>query len=320
MTTVAILVLNYNGLEHLDDCLSSLCRAVAAYGEDGRVVLVDNRSTDDSVAFTRRRFPQVEVTVAPVNDFLFSLNGVAAARSEELVVVVNNDMRFDDGFVAPLVEHFADDRVFAVGAAIRTWDGTADTVGPRCARLEQFWFHKWWSYDRQETALTLEACGGAVAYRRRMFVALGGFDPLYRPGYYEDLDLSYRGWARGWRVVYEPRSIAYHKESVTMIARFGSPAKARLLYRNHLLFTIKNVGGPGFLLGFLALLPYRVLSPLVRGYTVPLGGFFRALPMVPAAFARRCDGRAPRLDLKGFDHVTPLDAAAMADAAATSAR
>jgi GT2 family glycosyltransferase len=319
MTTVSILVLNYNGLEHLEACLSSLCRAAAVYGPACRVVLVDNRSTDESVAFTRRRFPQVEVTIAPVNDFLFSLNGVAASRREEVVVVVNNDMRFDERFVAPLVEHFVDPRVFAVGAAIRTWDGTADTVGPRCARLEQFWFHKWWSYERQETALTLEACGGAVAYRRRAFVDLGGFDPLYRPGYYEDLDVSYRAWARGWRVVYEPRSVAYHKESATMIARFGSPAKARLLYRNHLLFTIKNVGGSGFLLGFLALLPYRVLSPLLRGYTVPLRGFVRALPMAPAAFGRRIAARGSRLDLAAFDHVTPI-AAPVADAVPSSTR
>jgi GT2 family glycosyltransferase len=311
------LVLNYNGVEHLGDCLSSLCRAAAAYGSACRVVLVDNRSTDESVAFTRTRFPQVEVTIAPVNDFLFSLNGVAAARSEEIVIVVNNDMRFDEGFVAPLVEHFADATVFAVGAAIRTWDDTADTVGPRCARVEQFWFHKWWSYERQETALTLEACGGAAAYRRTMFVELGGFDALYRPGYYEDLDLSYRAWARGWRVVYEPRSRVYHKESVTMIARYGDTGKARLLYRNHLLFTLKNVGGAGFVAGFLALLPYRVLSPLVRGYTVPLAGFLRALPLVAAALAAR-RSRASRLDLAAFDHVTPLDAPRAVEAASSA--
>jgi GT2 family glycosyltransferase len=156
-------------------------------------------------------------------------------------------MRFDDGFIDPLVSHFADPDVFGVGAAILSWDGRTNTVGARCARLRYGWFHKWWG-GGQQTALTLEACGGAAAYRRAMFLELGGFDPLYRPGYYEDLDLSYRAWARGWKVVYEPRSRVYHKESVSMLARFGDSGKARLLYRNHLLFTIKNVGGPAFLL------------------------------------------------------------------------
>src|SRR5581483_8039954 len=153
--------------------------------------------------------------------------------------------------------------------------------------LERGWFYKWWSADCDQPALTLEACGGAAAYRRDMFVTLGGFDPLFRPGYYEDLDLSYRGWSHGWTVVFEPRSRAYHKESVSMLARLGDAGKARLLYRNHLLFTIKNVGNAPFLARFLVRLPYRVLAPLLRGYTVPFRGCLAALPRAPAAFARR---------------------------------
>ena len=116
-----VLVLNFNGLEHLDACLSSAVRAAAAVAEC-RVVLVDNRSTDGSVAFTRQRFPTVEVVVSPANDFLFSLNEVVRARREDVVVIVNNDMRFDGQFVAALLPHFRDPAVFGVGAAIRTWD------------------------------------------------------------------------------------------------------------------------------------------------------------------------------------------------------
>jgi GT2 family glycosyltransferase len=271
------------------------------------VVLVDNRSTDASVPFARERFPQVEIVVAERNDFLFSLNAVAAARAEEIVIVVNNDMRFDGDFAVRLLPHFDDPAVFAVGAAILTWDGRKHTVGPRCARLDHGWFHKWWSYERQEPALTLEACGGAAAYRRDMFVALGGFDPLYRPGYYEDLDLSFRAWTRGWKVAYEPRSIAYHKESVSMLERYGDFGKARLLYRNHLLFTLKNVGDGGFLARFLLFLPYRIVSPLAQGYRVPLAGFVQALPLMPAAFARRLARAGRALDVEQFAHVMPLD-------------
>ena len=303
---VCVLVLNYNGMRHLDDCLGSLLRAAALYGRPCPIVLVDNRSTDDSVPFTRRTFPRVEVVVSPRNDFLFSLNDVVLGRPEDVVIVVNNDMRFDPGFIGPLVEHFARPDVFGVGAAIRDWDDSADTVGPRCAQVRQFWFYKWWRYERQQAALTLEACGGAAAYRRRMFVELGGFDPLFRPGYYEDLDLSYRAWGRGWTVVYEPRSRAFHRESASMRERFGDKAKARLLYRNHLLFTIKNIGGPGFLFGFVLCLPYRVLTPLLRGYAVPLRGCLDALPRVPQALRKRFAPPALRPDLARFGDVIPL--------------
>jgi GT2 family glycosyltransferase len=305
--TVAMLVLNYDGVAHLDACVSSLERAAERYPGGCALVCVDNRSTDGSVDFVRHRFPRVEIVVSPCNDFLFSLNEVVAARTEDVVIIVNNDMRFDPAFVDPLMRHFEDADVFAVGAAILTWTGDADTIGPRCARLEHGWFHKWWSYDRQEPALTLEASGGAAAYRREMFVALGGFDALYRPGYYEDLDLSYRAWARGWKVVYEPHSRAYHKESVSMLARYGESGKARLLYRNHLLFTIKNIGGTAFLAEFAIRLPFRVLAPVLRGYRVPLSGFLEALPLVPAALARRFSRKGPSLDLNRFAHVTTID-------------
>jgi GT2 family glycosyltransferase len=305
--SACILVLNYNGRSHLEDCLASALVAARRYSGECAVVCVDNRSTDGSGQYVRDTFPDVEVVETPVNDFLFSLNAVVEQRREDVAVVVNNDMRFDEDFVGPLTAHFERPDVFAVGAAILDWSGATDTVGPRCARLHQCWFYKWWSYDRQLPALTLEACGGAAAYRRRMFVELGGFDPLYRPGYYEDLDLSYRGWARGWTVIYEPRSRAFHKESVSMLARYGDTGKARLLYRNHLLFTVKNIGGPGFLVGFLLLLPLRALRPILRGDLVPLAGLLRALPALPAALGRRFRTSARRLDVDRFNTVMPLD-------------
>lgn len=304
---VCMLVLNYNGMAHLDDCLTSALRAARAYPGGCHVVCVDNRSTDGSREYVRERFPAVEVVQAPTSDFCFSLNAVMAARTEEIGILLNNDMRVDEHFVAPLVSRFRDPEVFAVGAAILTWDGSADTVGPRCARIDRCWFYKWWRYDCQSASLTLEACGGAAAYRRTMFVELGGFDPLYRPGYYEDLDVSYRGWARGWKVVYEPRSRVYHKESATHREQLGDSGKARILYRNHLLFTAKNVGGVGFLLGFLLLMPLRALRPLASGDRVPLGGFLRALPALPAALARRATATRGRVDLRRFETVTPLD-------------
>jgi GT2 family glycosyltransferase len=307
--SASLLVLNYNGIQHLQDCLSTAVAAASELGGPCPVVLVDNRSTDESVAFTRERFPGVEVIVSPRNDFLFSLNDVVRDRAEDIVVVLNNDMRFARGFVAPLLAHFADPAVFAVGAGIRDWDDSTDTVGPRCARVHHCWFYKWWSIDRQEAAFTLEACAGAVAYRRSMFVELEGFDPLYRPGYYEDLDLSCRAWARGWKVIYEPASRAYHRISASMKARHGQIEQDRLFYRNHLLFTAKNIGGAAFLLGFLFLLPLRALRPLIRGDRVPFVGFMRALPALPRAIARRFRTSGPRIDLARFETVTPLDVA-----------
>lgn len=293
-SSCAILVLNYNGVSHLRDCLPSVVVAASHAAAHCTVVVVDNASTDASVAFVREQFPSVEVVARRRNDFLFSLNDVVEDRLEEHVILLNNDIRVDPQFLAPLLSHFEDPEVFAVGAAIWDWEGTAVTVGPRWTAVRNFWFYKRWDLARQETSATLDVCAGAAAFRRSMFVSLRGFDDLYRPGYYEDLDLCLAARMRGWKIIYEPRSMTFHKESASMVARYGAAGKARLLARNHVLFTVKNVGGPGFLIGFFVLLPLRAIRPLFAFDAGPAKSILAALPRVPGALVRRAQRAVTR--------------------------
>jgi GT2 family glycosyltransferase len=296
-----LMVLNYNGRRYLDDCFSSLLAAADRSRHDCRVVCVDNRSTEPDVEYLREHFPRVEVIVAERNDYLFSLNAVVASRGEEVVVILNNDMRFDPDFVDPLIEHMAEPDVFAVGARLLQWDGSAQQNAARRGWLERGWFYKRWATELRGAVHTLEAPGGASAYRRDMFVELGGFDPLYRPGYYEDFDLAWRAWTRGWRCIYEPRSVIYHHESVTLTEVLGDGRRARVHLRNHLLFTAKNIGDSGFLLLFLALLPLRALRPLLHGDRSQARAVLDALPRLPRALRGRL--RAARTPSRGVRDV-----------------
>lgn len=282
-----VMVLNYNGLQFLEECFATLLEAAARASVPCTVVCVDNRSTQDDVAWMRQRFPSVEVIVARHNDFLFSLNDVVRTRDEEVVLILNNDMRFAPNFIDPLLAHFADPTVFACNARIVDWDGVETQNAPRRARLHNFWFYKWWDANTSRAAFTIEAGGGASAYHRGRFVALGGFDDLYRPGYYEDFDLTYRAWERGWKSVYEPRSLIYHRVSASMVRELGVGRQGKVIWRNHVLFTIKCIGGIGFLLAFLSLLPFRAIRPLLRGDTMPSRATWAALPRIPKALRRR---------------------------------
>ena len=283
----AVLVLNWNGAAHLRLLLPSLQAAVAHYAGAMRVVVVDNRSTEPDVAIVQREFPEMDVVVAADNDFLFSLNPVVAACPEEIVIILNNDMRVDPDFVAPLVRHFDDPTVFAATANVFDWEGVRRTTGQRRMALRRWWFYKWWDLTVTEPVYTLDAGGGCAAFRRDRFVALGGFDPLYRPAYYEDVDLSYRAWMRGWRTVFEPASVIYHREAATMRDVTLDAQFRTLLARNHVLFTIKNVGGWGFLAGFLALVPLRIVASASRGDRATARGLVAALPRVGAAVRAR---------------------------------
>jgi len=226
--------------------------------------------------------------VAERNDFLFSLNPVVAGRSEDAIVILNNDMRVDADFLAPLLAHFDDPGVFAATARVLDWDGTRQTTGQRRMAIRNCWYYQWWDLDVRRPVYTLDAGGGCAAFRRTCFVELGGFDPLYRPGYFEDVDLSYRAWMRGWRTVFEPRSVIYHREGATLQDRSRETRFRTLLARNQALFTLKNIGGWSFVIGYLALAPWRLL----RSDPYTARGLVHAAPRAARALFKRL-GRKP---------------------------
>ena len=181
------------------------------------------------------------------------------------------------------------------------WDGSRQQNAARRGWVSRGWFYKRWAPEVEGPAHTLEASGGAAAYRRSMYVELGGFDSLFRPGYFEDFDISWRAWARGWRCVYEPRSVVYHRESVTFTEVFGNDRRARIHMRNHLLFTVKNIGGLGFVALFFALLPIRAIRPLLRGDASMARAFVDALPRFAAALrARRREAGSRHRDTRAI--------------------
>jgi GT2 family glycosyltransferase len=292
-----VLVLTYNGRSHLECCLPSLLRAARKVPGGCTVIVVDNRSNDNSVEWLRQHYREVEVQIAERNDYLFSLNRVVESRSEDVVVILNNDMHFDDDFIAAMLPHFRSADVFAVSAKVLDWEGKRVTAGQRVAEKRKLWFCKSWKLETTEPRLTLDAGGGCASFRRKMYVQLGGFDPLYRPGYWEDTDLSYRAWRSGWKIIYEPSSIIYHRVGATMDeTQGGRPAVTRLIRRNEILFALRNVGGWGFAVGYLALLPVRIVRNAVQKNHSFWQGALQALPRIPAALMRRATDRFRRSD------------------------
>jgi N-acetylglucosaminyl-diphospho-decaprenol L-rhamnosyltransferase len=229
--SACLAILNYNGVRHLEFLLPTLPAAIAGSKGPTPVVVLDNRSTEPDPAWLAEHAPQVDVVVAPKNDYLYSYNDFLATRTEDVVVLLNNDLRLAPGFLPALLRHFDHGDVFSVGATSRDWDDTCFTCGPARLQSHHGVYHWDWERDRQQLSPTLFTSGGFMAVDRRRFLELGGFNRLFYPGYGEDLDLCFRAWRRGWRCLFEPDALVYHRENGTFSAR-----AQRLMERSQWLF------------------------------------------------------------------------------------
>ncbi len=275
-----ILILNYNGRALLEECLPSVVAASRNSPIACGVTVVDNGSTDESLAYLTQDWPEVGILCEP-NRGLASFNSVLGRMSEPVVLLLNNDVKLDQAAVGPLVAAI-DRHPDALFAAPQCWsfDGS-EYEGMRTRVRSRFGLvqgmsrvpgHEAW-VDRADLTA---AAGPILAVNREKFLELGGYDPLYFPGRIEDLDLGFRGWMAALRGYYVPESIAYHRGFGSFAPAFGRVGCDLLAIRNTLLFCWKNLGGFR-LASHLAWLPIRLVHSVICGRTVFASAFLQAL-------------------------------------------
>jgi GT2 family glycosyltransferase/glycosyltransferase involved in cell wall biosynthesis len=245
LPTVSVVVVNFNGRQHLEPCFSSLFKQDYP-AELVELILVDNHSQDGSLELMAELFPRVKVIANRDNrGFAPAVNQGAAAASGQYLALINNDAYADPrwlrAMVEPLVAH-RDEGVVCVGARMLDWHGRRiDFVGGGVnfyGHGDQF-FHQMpadaVAVDQHEL---LFACGGAMLVDRRVFLDVGGFDDDYF-AYFEDVDLGWRLWLLGYRVRFAPEALVYHRSHGTSSTMYGHQVRT-LLERNALMTIVKN--------------------------------------------------------------------------------
>ena len=308
-SSASVVIPNWNGRDLLEKYLASVVDAAAGH-PDNEVIVVDNGSTDGSVEFLREAFPSVRVIALAENRGFGggSNEGFQQARND-IVVLLNSDMRVASDFLPPLLEGFDDPGVFAVSCQIFFSD-------PAKVRQETGLTQGWWQDGGLKVRHRIDPevdrlfpCfyggGGSCAFDRRKFLAIGGFDSLLAPFYLEDTDLGYQAWKNGWKVLYQPRSTVYHEHRGTIGKKFSERQIQEVLKKNYLLFAWKNIHEtPRLLSHFLFAWAGAVLSVLFgdapgRPNLAALGRAFRSLPR--AVRSRRRARRLARIsDTEAF--------------------
>ncbi len=239
---VSVIVVNYNGREFLEDCFRSLSNLDYLSYE---VIMIDNASTDGSVEYVKELFPWVRVIGLNENKgFAEGSNFGATHAKGDLVAFLNNDVEVDGRWLLELVKVvLSDEKIASCGSKLLFYE-RRDVINHAGAMLD----YSGGGYDRgfgeldsgkfNNIGITGCTSGGAMLVRKDVFCKLGGFDPDYF-AYFEDVDFCLRAWEFGYKMMYVPSSIAYHKFG----GSFGKKASnARIYYcqRNRLANVIKH--------------------------------------------------------------------------------
>lgn len=247
LTHVAVVVLNWNGRELLREFLPS----VLAHSDGARIVVVDNASTDDSVAMLGGIFPTVEVICHAENlGFCAGYNQALAQLEAEYYVLLNSDVAVTPGWLRPLVAllerrpavaacqpkllaHAAPTQFEYAGAG----GGYLDRLGyPFCrGRLFETLETDHGQYD--DARPVAWASGACMLVRASAWHELGGLEPAFF-AHMEEIDLCWRLWNAGYEVWYEGGSTVYHVGGGTL--HKSNPRKTYLNFRNGLALLYKN--------------------------------------------------------------------------------
>lgn len=327
---VSIVIPTWNGLHLLLENLPSVQAAARAYrrksGGSTEIIVVDDGSQDETALAIPSEFPDIRLVKRRYNQgFAIACNTGLRSCRFSLLAFLNNDVRIDENYLLFQALHFHDPKVFAVTAKVFEWDRPIFAAGGRFGRFRRGFWSLYFNYDvsassaqewiERRNLLSAYAVGGFSTYSREKLEALGGFSELLSPFHWEDVDLSYRGWKRGWEVHYEPRSIAYHRSSSTINAHFKKKFVETVSFRNRLLFHWINLHSSTYLCRHLIMLPLLFLTRILVLDIPFYRSFFQALLKVPQVRrlrqlerdkARRTDAEISRL-LNRFYRSTPIE-------------
>jgi len=285
---ITLIITNWNGRELLRECLPSVLAAIKCDTTHSyEVMVIDDCSHDDSLNILAKEFPSVRRKKTPRNLGFQGANNYAVELAQSSIVMpMNNDIKLDEKALLHLARHFDAGDVFAVSGKIFGFDRTTFLYGNRGGYFQKGHFYLY-EKSSDDVSQTLFACGGAFMVDRKRYIELGGFDTLYHPLYYEEIDLSYRALKRGWQVVYEPLSIAYHKVQSTITRQEKRRQIGLISARNNYLFVWKNILDGRMTREFLIFIPLFLLRDLFRLKSRFWIAFYMALKRLPKALAGR---------------------------------
>jgi len=200
------------------------------------VIIVDDKSTDESIAYLEKEFKgQIRLVKHTKNrGFSSTVNTGARSARGELLCLVNTDVSVSENFLQYVLLHFENSNLFGVSFHEKGF-------GPAGASFKDGFINFIPRKELEKTDTSFWISGGSGIFSRKIWMRLGGLDEkLLSPFYWEDIDLSYRAQKRGYKLLWEPKANVVHNHEST-VSTLKKSYVLSIRQRNELLMIWKNI-------------------------------------------------------------------------------
>lgn len=290
---IDVVIPNYNGAKIIKKNLPEVVSVFDRH-KDTKFIVVDDASNPEDkkdlyMLLSKMNNPKIVLLENEKNHgFATTVNRGVSYSDADLVVLLNSDVVPEKGFIDDVPEKFKENpTLFGIGCMDKSIEnGSVVLRGRGIGRWKKgFVVHTRGEVDKSST---FWISGGSSIIRREIFLKLKGFDEIYNPFYWEDIDLSYRAQKSGYEIYFDNKIVVKHlHEEGAIKSNFKKSYVKKIAFRNQLIFIWKNISTSRLFITHLLFLPILILKSIFKNDQAIVGGFFMATKKLPDIISKR---------------------------------
>ena len=199
-----------------------------------QVIIVEDGGSDDTPQFLEENYPDIKLLINKQNKgFSKSVNRAVSKSNADFIVLLNNDVEPYKDYLENAFKYFEDDKVFAVN--FHEKQSSWPKVSWKNGKLQYTQ-----GEDKKNPRLCAWPSGGSTVLRMSIWRELGGFNEIYSPGYWEDIDLGWRAWKAGYQTIWAPDAYVDHQHE-SSFKKLDQNYLNLIKQRNELFFHWQNI-------------------------------------------------------------------------------
>lgn len=266
--SISVVLPNYNGKHLMESFIPSTFKALHHSKIDFEFIVIDDCSTDNSVAFLKVNYPQIILLENARNSgFSYTCNEGIKKATKDLVFLLNSDVKLSSSYFENQFAYFNQSNTFGVMGCIMNFDEKKIEDAARMPSYKgaKFKANTFYYLKNNQETLTCYLSGANALVDRKKLLLLNGFNEIYSPFYFEDFDLGLRAWKMGWFCYYEHSAICFHQVS-SSTSKMNKSNFVKITYaRNSFILQSIHLNGLKRKIWFVQLFTVILIGHLLKG-------------------------------------------------------